>query len=148
VIEMKMHVVARPRGWAVVHDQEQISRTYRDKKSAIKWAQKNGEVVIHAKSGRIQKYAKQATKSKVPNQHVIPKGKSWAVKCERCLKNTEVFNNRTDAIVRAEQIAGNYGSNVVIHKDDGRIEHHTKPKFREFKGGILWNIFRKEHSNL
>jgi len=56
------------------------------------------------------------------NQHVVPvdDGK-WGVRGEGNSRLTRITNTQSDAIDIAKQIAQNQGSEVVIHRPDGRI---------------------------
>jgi hypothetical protein len=55
------------------------------------------------------------------NQHVVPSGKSWAVKGERTEKATVIVDTQAEAIRIAREIAINQKSEVVIHRPDGTI---------------------------
>lgn len=60
-------------------------------------------------------------KTKTKNQHVIPYGKKWAVKGEGNDRLTSVHETQADAIDAARDIAVNKGSDLIIHRTDGRI---------------------------
>lgn len=55
------------------------------------------------------------------NQHVVPKGKDWAVKGEGNKRATKIVDTQADAIKIAREIAINKKSEVVIHRPDGKI---------------------------
>lgn len=55
------------------------------------------------------------------NQHVVPKGKDWAVKGEGNQRATAIVNTQVEAIKIAKEIAINQRSEVVIHRPDGKI---------------------------
>ncbi len=55
------------------------------------------------------------------HQHVVPHPQGWAVKGEGNERYTAVFRYQEEAIERARQIAINYGSDVIIHREDGSI---------------------------
>jgi len=55
------------------------------------------------------------------NQHVVPHPEGWAIKGEGNTKYTEIFDYQKDAIERAKDIAFNYRSSVIIHREDGTI---------------------------
>ena len=55
------------------------------------------------------------------HQHVVPHEEGWAVKGEGNEKYTGVYKYQQDAIERAKDIAKNYGSSVIIHREDGTI---------------------------
>lgn len=55
------------------------------------------------------------------NQHVVPKGKDWAVKGEGNQKATAIVNTQAEAIRIAREIAINQRSEVAIHRPDGTI---------------------------
>ncbi|HMS99085.1 MAG TPA: DUF2188 domain-containing protein [Saprospiraceae bacterium] len=54
-------------------------------------------------------------------QHVVPYEGAWAIRAEGSEKVTQVFNTQEEAIERAKDIAYNYRSAVVIHRQDGSI---------------------------
>jgi hypothetical protein len=55
------------------------------------------------------------------NQHVVPKGKDWAVKGEGNKKATVIVPTQGKAIEKAKEIAKKQESEVVIHRPDGKI---------------------------
>lgn len=55
------------------------------------------------------------------NQHVVPKGKKWAVKGVGNEKATKVTDTQKEAIEIAKEIAKNQKSEVLIHRKDGKI---------------------------
>lgn len=55
------------------------------------------------------------------NQHVVPKGKDWAIKGEGNEKATKIVATQVEAIKIARGIAINQKSEVVIHRPDGTI---------------------------
>ena len=55
------------------------------------------------------------------NQHVVPHEGGWAVRREGSEKVTQVTRTQKEAIDIARQIAQNQGSEVVIHRRNGRI---------------------------
>ena len=55
------------------------------------------------------------------NQHVVPHEGSWAVRREGSEKVTRITRTQKEAIEIARQIAQNQGSEVVIHRPNGRI---------------------------
>lgn len=55
------------------------------------------------------------------NQHVVPHGEQWAVKGENNEKATKVVDTQAEAIKIAREIAINKQSEVVIHRQDGKI---------------------------
>ena len=59
--------------------------------------------------------------AKTKNQHVIPYGDKWAVKGEGNEKLTSIHDTQAKAIQAAKNIAVNQGSDLVIHRSDGRI---------------------------
>lgn len=66
------------------------------------------------------------------NQHVVPNGDKWAVKCEGNSKNTAICNTQQEAIDIARQISINQGSELFIHGRNGRIrerDSHSKDPF-------------------
>jgi hypothetical protein len=55
------------------------------------------------------------------NQHVVPRGKDWAIKGEGNDKATAIVSTQAEAIKIAREIAINQKSEVVIHRSDGTI---------------------------
>lgn len=55
------------------------------------------------------------------NQHVVKKGKDWAVKGAGKQKATKIVRTQKQAIEVAKGIAKNQKSEVVIHGRDGKI---------------------------
>ena len=55
------------------------------------------------------------------NQHVVKRGRGWAVKGEGNSRDTSRHSTQDQAIDKARSIAKNQRSEVVIHRPDGRI---------------------------
>jgi hypothetical protein len=55
------------------------------------------------------------------NQHVVPRGKNWAIKGAGNSKPSKITDSQTAAINIARKIAINQKSEVVIHRPDGTI---------------------------
>ena len=55
------------------------------------------------------------------NQHVVPTGSEWGVRGEGNERLTSKHPTQADAEAAARKIARNQGSEVVIHRPDGRI---------------------------
>lgn len=55
------------------------------------------------------------------NQHVVPHRSGWAVKGEGNKRATSVHDTQKAASDAARRIAQNQGSELVIHRPDGRI---------------------------
>ncbi len=55
------------------------------------------------------------------NQHVVPHKGRWAVRGENNTKVTSTHDTQANAIDAARNIAINQGSEVVIHRPNGRI---------------------------
>lgn len=55
------------------------------------------------------------------NQHVVPKGKQWAVKGEGNQRNTAICKTQKEAINIARQISRNQNSELFIHGRNGQI---------------------------
>ena len=55
------------------------------------------------------------------NQHVVPHPEGWAVKGEGNERYTAIYDYQKEAIERAKDIAYNYKSSVIIHREDGTI---------------------------
>ena len=55
------------------------------------------------------------------NQHVVPKGKEWAIRPAGGSKVTSNHATQKGAIQKAMETAKNQRTEVVIHRPDGRI---------------------------
>lgn len=55
------------------------------------------------------------------NQHVVPSNGEWGVRGEGNSRLTSIHDTQAAAIEAAREIAINQGSEVVIHRPDGRI---------------------------
>ncbi|MYL30230.1 DUF2188 domain-containing protein [Halobacillus halophilus] len=55
-------------------------------------------------------------------EHVLPHENGWAVKAEDAEKPSNVFERKQEAVHRAEEIAENKETQVIIHKKDGSIQ--------------------------
>ncbi len=55
------------------------------------------------------------------NQHVVPRGKDWAVKGAGNEKYTAITSTQSEAINIAREIARNQRSELVIHNREGQI---------------------------
>lgn len=55
------------------------------------------------------------------NQHVVPTGSEWGVRGEGNERLTSKHLTQADAEAAARKIARNQGSEVVVHRPDGRI---------------------------
>ena len=58
---------------------------------------------------------------RIRNQHVVPHPEGWAVKGAGNERYTAIYKYQADAIDRARDIARNYGSDVIIHRQDGTV---------------------------
>ena len=65
------------------------------------------------------------------NQHVVPHDEGWAIKGEGNERYTAIYHYQDDAIDRAIRIAKNYGSDVIIHREDGTIRDRRSYKKRK-----------------
>ena len=59
--------------------------------------------------------------AKGKNQHVVKRGKGWAVRGAGNSKDTVIKPTQREAIKAAKDIARNQGSEVLIHGRDGKI---------------------------
>lgn len=55
-------------------------------------------------------------------EYVVAHDDGWAVKAKDAKQPSDVFDNKQDAIQRAEEIAENKGTQVVIEKKDGSVQ--------------------------
>lgn len=63
--------------------------------------------------------------SRKPGQHVVPHNDGWAVRRASSERVTEAFDTQYEAIERAREIAINQGTEVLIHREDGRIRERN-----------------------
>ena len=56
------------------------------------------------------------------NQWVSPRGNMWAVHGEGNSKDTQLFNNKSDASEYAKNIAKRQHSELIIQKSNGQIQ--------------------------
>lgn len=59
--------------------------------------------------------------NKTHNQHVVPHEEGWAVRGAGNTRVTATYKYQDDAIDRATEIAKNYKSDVIIHRENGTI---------------------------
>jgi hypothetical protein len=55
------------------------------------------------------------------NQHVVPRGDKWAVQSAGGDRATKIVDTQREAINIATGIAQNQGSELIVHRQDGRI---------------------------
>ncbi|WP_082236043.1 DUF2188 domain-containing protein [Halobacillus massiliensis] len=55
-------------------------------------------------------------------EHVVSHEDGWAVQTEDAKRPSNVYDNKQDAVERAEEIAKNKGTKVIIHKKDGSVQ--------------------------
>lgn len=55
------------------------------------------------------------------SEHVVPRGDAWAVKGAGNTRATSVHDTQKQATDAARRIAENQGSELVVHRPDGRI---------------------------
>lgn len=63
-----------------------------------------------------------------PIQHVVPHPKGWAIKAEKNDRASYTFDTKEEAIKRAQRIASNQETQLVIHRQDGTIERQQDYK--------------------
>ncbi|MGI8314803.1 DUF2188 domain-containing protein [Halobacillus mangrovi] len=64
-------------------------------------------------------------------EHVVSHEDGWAVQAEDAKQPSNVYEKKEDAVERAEEIAQNKGTQVVIHKRDGNIQDKISYKNNE-----------------
>ncbi|MHB1104474.1 MAG: DUF2188 domain-containing protein [Devosia sp.] len=55
------------------------------------------------------------------NQHIVPHGKSWAVRGENNGRATSLHSTQAEAAAAARDIAINQRSEVAVHRPNGQI---------------------------
>ena len=55
------------------------------------------------------------------NQHVVPNNGKWSVRGAGNSRRTATYDTQAEAITHAREIARNQGSELLIHRRDGRI---------------------------
>ena len=66
------------------------------------------------------------------NQHVVPRGDAWAIKGAGNKRATSLHPTQGQAEATARHSAQNQGSELVIHRPDGRIrdkDSHGRDRF-------------------
>ncbi|MFC7395194.1 DUF2188 domain-containing protein [Scopulibacillus cellulosilyticus] len=61
-------------------------------------------------------------------EHVIPHSNGWAVQSQDAKKPSEVLDHKDEAVKRAKEIAKNKGTEVIIHKKNGKIQDRVSYK--------------------
>jgi len=69
--------------------------------------------------------AKKWVDNDYPNLHVIPHPRGWAIRREGSQRVSFVMDTKEAARNRALEIAKEDGIDVVIHDENGRIEHYV-----------------------
>jgi uncharacterized protein YdaT len=59
------------------------------------------------------------------SQHVVPRNGQWAVRGAGNSRATRVFDTQGEAIDAAREIARSQGTELVIHRPDGRIREKS-----------------------
>lgn len=59
------------------------------------------------------------------NQHVVPRGDTWAVRGAGNQRVTEKFDTQAEAIRAAREIAINQQSELFIHRPNGQIRERN-----------------------
>ncbi len=98
---------------------------------AKKWFDNAGEEEIeHFKKHGKPSVRKQEDKNTSSNpelldsgEHVLKHEDGWAVKAKGAKQPSDVFSNKDEAVKRAKEIAENKGTEAVIYKEDGTIQH-------------------------
>lgn len=57
------------------------------------------------------------------NQHVVPKGRRWAVRAEGSSAAGTVYKSKQEAIDAAREMARALGGNLVVHGRSGQVIH-------------------------
>lgn len=56
-------------------------------------------------------------------QHVVPHNGKWAVRSEGASKPSRVFDEKLQAVSFAHEVADNNDAKMVVHNEDGTIDH-------------------------
>lgn len=59
-------------------------------------------------------------------QHVLPEGDHWAIRKEGSEQATETFETKSQAQQRAEEIARNQKTDLVIHDSEGNVQDRRR----------------------
>ncbi len=70
---------------------------------------------------------KAATEAKMASKslHVVPRDGRWAVRRTGSDKVTKLFDTKWEAIAQGREIARNQGTELYIHRSDGRIRERV-----------------------
>lgn len=73
------------------------------------------------KNSQIKSYS-QAVDKGMESQHVVPSNGSWAVKKAGASHISKIFDTQKEAVVYAQKVARNKGSELFVHASSGRIK--------------------------
>lgn len=59
-----------------------------------------------------------------PIRHVVPHSDGWAIKKEKTQRASGIFNTKKEALKKAQQMASEEHTRLIIHRQDGKIEKH------------------------
>lgn len=65
--------------------------------------------------------AKKWVSDQHPPQHVVPHPKGWAIRSEKSKKASYVCDTKADTLNKAEEVARNQSTRLIIHNLDGTI---------------------------
>lgn len=54
--------------------------------------------------------------------HLVPHSNGWAIRREHAKKASHVFDTKAEALKKAQTVASNHETNLIIHRQDGSIE--------------------------
>jgi len=78
------------------------------------------------------KHMKHPNQWQKKNQHIVPRGKVWAVKSAGATRATIIVSSQKEAIKIGRGISKINGTELIIHRPDGRIrdkDSHGKDPF-------------------
>lgn len=66
-------------------------------------------------------------------QHVVPRETGWAVMPENGKRASKLLDKKVNAVAYAKKVASNQDTDVVVHKQDGKIQHVLTPQGDSWK---------------
>jgi uncharacterized protein YdaT len=66
--------------------------------------------------------AKKWVGEQTPPQHLVPHPSGWAIRGQKAKKVSYVFKTKAEALKKAQTVASNQETRLIIHRKDGSIE--------------------------
>ncbi|WP_227937955.1 DUF2188 domain-containing protein [Alkalihalobacillus deserti] len=66
--------------------------------------------------------AKKWVGEQTPPHHLVPHSDGWAIRRENADKASHIFDTKAEALKKAQMVASNQETSLIIHRQDGSIE--------------------------